>query len=766
MNSPGRQPASISEARAALIDLLKAAIGPTITSESAQALLEKAKGWHGASAYRLREHLVDHPDAFTAPTHQGPAALPQLLRALADAGHGDAVTLLGCAKCGRTDLALKRQSPEGRCCPWCVIRTERRPCARCGNNGVIIARRADGPVCRTCYNKDPEFLRECAGCGRIRPPNVRRDDGTVLCQMCCVKPTQPCAQCGNMRQVHALTADGPVCRACYRSPARLCGVCGEIAQITARANESRPDTCKRCYRNVGECVVCGRTRAGGKYRGGQFHCVPCWPREPRHCDSCNKPGIPCVTWPLGIVCGTCYRRRRLHPQPCSGCGRTAVMVGRDPAGQDICDGCAGVDLVLSCRNCGTEGLNYADGKCDHCVMAERVNDLLSLENGEVIPQLQPLANALTGANPGTVLFWLRGRPSSRLLAQLVAERSEITHELLDGLSQTNETRYIRQLLVSTGILLSRQEDYAQLTIWISRKIQGLPARHAAIIRPFTEWRVLRDARRRISRGHYRVGSALNDRQKISTAITFLAWLDDEHIPVASLTQTDLEAWICANPTKHKHLTLFIRWLGKSRLTTADLDVPQRRPGLPSRLLSDDDLEQELRRCLTDDTLPLEVRVVGALVRLYAPPIVRLVELTTDKYHSDENGSFLTFDRNPVLLPPTLASLIERLIVRGPVETMLHNISDGIPTYLFPGRPPSRPIHPRSLQQRMARHGLGVIHARNTTMITSAATLPPPVIADLFGIHPTTAYRWAQYAQSTWADYLEACQATSESGASQ
>ncbi|MFE1781367.1 hypothetical protein ACFW9F_01915 [Streptomyces sp. NPDC059506] len=38
-------------------------------------------------------------------------------------------------------------------------------------------------------------------------------------------------------------------------------------------------------------------------------------------------------------------------------------------------------------------------------------------------------------------------------------------------------------------------------------------------------------------------------------------------------------------------------------------------------------------------------------------------------------------------------------------------------------------------------------------------LPPIVISDLFGIHPNTAYAWAQYAQNSWAEYLEAVQST-------
>jgi hypothetical protein len=37
--------------------------------------------------------------------------------------------------------------------------------------------------------------------------------------------------------------------------------------------------------------------------------------------------------------------------------------------------------------------------------------------------------------------------------------------------------------------------------------------------------------------------------------------------------------------------------------------------------------------------------------------------------------------------------------------------------------------------------------------------PPIVVSDLFGIHPGTAHRWANYAQDSWADYLAACAST-------
>ncbi|PZH09161.1 hypothetical protein C1I97_15215 [Streptomyces sp. NTH33] len=64
-----------------------------------------------------------------------------------------------------------------------------------------------------------------------------------------------------------------------------------------------------------------------------------------------------------------------------------------------------------------------------------------------------------------------------------------------------------------------------------------------------------------------------------------------------------------------------------------------------------------------------------------------------------------------------------------------------------------------IQWRCTLHGLPGISARNTAMLEAITDLPPIVVSDLFGVHPHTAYAWAQYAQNSWAEYLEAVQST-------
>ncbi|WJV51888.1 hypothetical protein [Streptomyces flavofungini] len=153
---------------------------------------------------------------------------------------------------------------------------------------------------------------------------------------------------------------------------------------------------------------------------------------------------------------------------------------------------------------------------------------------------------------------------------------------------------------------------------------------------------------------------------------------------------------------------------------------------------------------------MEVRIVGALVRLYALPVTRIVELTTDRFQRNGDGAFFTFDQNPVLLPPKLARLIEAQIDRSQHISMFPQPESG-PRFLLPGRPPSRPRGTTGLTALLKQHGLPTLAARNTAMIEVVADMPPIVISDLFGVSSSTAHKWAQFAQDSWADYLAVCQ---------
>ena len=498
------------------------------------------------------------------------------------------------------------------------------------------------------------------------------------------------------RPAQANTVDGPPCKSCYMAPARPCGRCGEVAPVRARATRDQPDLCANCYwGQVGECAVCGRRRPGHHVseRGGAFHCRTCQPRPHRQCADCGRRRRVRANWPIGPVCDACYARRKRNPQPCSSCHTTAVLVGRThpTGGEDrdengeLCGPCSGTDIAFACNRCGFPGDIYADGACTRCVVGDRVRGLLSEdEQGTIDPSLHPLAVGLTALDPPvTVLRWLQKGVGPRILAQLVSARATITHASLDALPQDLATRHVREMLVSTGILPRRQESLAGLELWLANVVHGLPADQRRLIVPFAEWSVVRDARRRAARGRYTIRARTADRADISVAIKFLTWLDTNQLELAAVDQQVLDLWLTMHTSLHRSIGSFIRWTTARHLTGA-LTVPTRRSGLPARFLGEEEHRQQLKRCLNDEQLPLEARIAGALIGLYAVPVTRLVELTTDQFDRDGSGAYLTIDRNPVLLPPKLGHLIEEQIARAASVSALRRPGTDDPLLPVPG----------------------------------------------------------------------------------
>ena len=758
MSAQQRRDEDLAASRARLVTHLQGVLGPALTRAEARTLLERAAAWAPRSARQLDRHLLDNPDAFSAPSPHCPASLARLLRVLHVAGHGQAVTPLGCARCGRTDRPLPRITPAGRCCNWCLERENLRECARCHMPGHIVAHRPDGPICRRCYTTDAAVLQECGRCGRRRRPCVRAPDGTPWCSSCAPRPQRPCVRCAKVGQVEAITAEGPLCRDCHQPPTRPCGICGQVRPVHVRGAGDEPDICASCYRGpIGTCVACDRRRPGFRHRGGAFYCASCQPRPSARCQDCGRTRATKVSgWPIGVLCGSCYSRRKRNPQPCTRCGTPRVLVGRAPDGADLCGPCSGADeLDFTCPRCNSPGQIHADGACARCVLTDRLHDALG--GGARPSPLQPLIDAMSKADkPHSVLDWLASSPSAAMLGQLASNHSKITHDLIDALSPDATTRHVRQSLVATGILPPRNENLAGLQLWTTQHTEALPAHQSRIIRPFAEWQVLRDARRRAARGRYTSAAAAHDRTDIRTATAFLTWLDTNQDTLDTATQADVDLWLTTHRTRHRRLATFIRWTTARRLTNR-LEVPPQPTGLPTTFLSATEHADQLRRCLNDTTLPREARITGALIRLYGLPLTSIHDLTTDQFHRDADGAYLTLDRFPVLLPPKLATLIAEQIDKPARTSVLPNPATDR-RYLMPGRPPSRPRSTSALHQLMARHGLPTLGARNTAMIEAVSAMPPIIISDLFGISPGTVNRWAQYAQDSWADYLATNQA--------
>ena len=73
-------------------------------------------------------------------------------------------------------------------------------------------------------------------------------------------------------------------------------------------------------------------------------------------------------------------------------------------------------------------------------------------------------------------------------------------------------------------------------------------------------------------------------------------------------------------------------------------------------------------------------------------------------------------------------------------------------WLFAGLLPGRPITPARLAERLRALGIPVKAGRRAALIDLAAQLPAAVLADLLGLHPTTAVAWMHQAGGDWTRY--------------
>jgi len=728
-----------------------------LAEQDAGAVLTSLRADRGTPLRVLDEHLGDHPDALTSGDTNCPAVVVRLVRGLRDAGHRG-VVLPGCSTCGRTGVPLPRFGPGGRVCQACGVKNSKKECRRCGRTARIFARRDEGGICYSCYRLDPQIVEECAGCSRIRMPVTRQPDGRALCLDCWTPPSRTCVSCGRVGPATVRDEDGALCRPCYRQlrqPRRTCGKCGKARVISRRATADGPDLCAHC--NVpppAECSVCGKVRRGVNSGEHGFVCRACRPRKQSPCSSCGRSRRVQARWPLGPVCGACYVRVLDHPGRCSRCGTRQPLIARGEDGEAICGPCAGLTGVYTCPGCGTGGRLYADGRCPRCVLGVRLEQHLTGPDGHVSAQLRPLLEALARTEDARgVLCWLKRSPNARLLADLAAAGRPLSHDLLDELPPSRYLHYVRQTLVHTGVLPERHEDLERIPAWLDHVLADKPAQHARLIRPFVHWFLLKRARRRAARRRFPAESGTFLRTRVSVALELLAWLDEHDLALQTLTQPQLEQWLATGNTRTYTIRYFLGWAHR-RGIAEQLTVPTVPRQDPARILNEDDRWAQLNRCLTDTTMPLDVRAAGALILLFGLPTSRIRQLRAEHLHEHDGATYLHVGVHPLIVPPKLAVLLHELTQSPGRQARIATDGTG-PGWIFPGLLPGLPAGHAGFSRKLLDHGIDSRPARNAALVALIADLPAPILADLLGLHITTAVRWTEVAKRDWTDYLAA-----------
>ena len=168
------------------------------------------------------------------------------------------------------------------------------------------------------------------------------------------------------------------------------------------------------------------------------------------------------------------------------------------------------------------------------------------------------------------------------------------------------------------------------------------------------------------------------------------------------------------------------------------------------VLDGDERWAQIARLLHDDTIELTDRVAGALLLLYGQHLARIVAITHDQIKTQGTQVFLRLGTDGLHIPEPLAELIGALARDGRPYTGV-----GTPPttpWLFPGLQPGRPLTAARLGDRLRKLGIRAQPGRRAALTDLAAQLPAAVIADLLGIHPTTAVHWVHDAGGDWNRY--------------
>lgn len=411
-----------------------------------------------------------------------------------------------------------------------------------------------------------------------------------------------------------------------------------------------------------------------------------------------------------------------------------------------------------CIRCGGGEEPYKSKLCVRCALRDQLRAAFgpSTAGGPASILTEALANS---RRPRSVMKWLTNpRGGARVLRELVERGIPVDHAALDAYDE-REVWSLRRTLVDLGVLAERHDAIERLDATLERVVADLPGPTRQLVRAYGAWSLLRRARRRYERsGTFTYNQFRAAWTRLERVAQLLTWLDARGVALAHLDQATLEVWlIAASHDRRIAAADFLRWAARRGLAPR-LHVAHAQRREPDVSMTDEQRWAQARRCLSDPTIPDDVRVAGALVLLYGLPLARIVELTRDHLQRDGShhptGLSVVAAGHVVLVPPALGRLLARLPHESsPRGVPLIPAPPSQPAWLFPGRGPQGHVTSTGLSDRMRGYGLTVRRARNAALISLAGDLPASVISDLFGLSIAASTGWARRAGRDWHQYL-------------
>jgi hypothetical protein len=442
-----------------------------------------------------------------------------------------------------------------------------------------------------------------------------------------------------------------------------------------------------------------------------------------------------------------------HPGPCPGCGQTLPLGYRDPEGRKSCAACAGHESIFACAECGSEKDPYWGGRrCARCILKERLADLLAdPATGQVNAKLRPVFDEMTASHrPQNALTWMTRPPNigPPLLRAMARGEVEISHAAFEALPSDKSRNWLRDLLVAVGVLEPYQAGIARMEAWLPGRLVSLAPADAGVVSRYARWRVVRHLRRQADRRDVTPAMVNAARHRVTAAVELAGWAARRGSSIADLDQPLLERYLSAYPGRRGAVHPFVVWLRSSGVNRR-LETQDRAPTAPEVTLSDAERWEAVDLLLHDESVRLYARVAGLFTLLFAQPLTRIVHMRAAQALVEPGRTAVVFDSEPVEMPEPLDRLIAEHMARRGHSTYVAQ-SNG---WLFPGGIPGKPMATENIRAELANRGIRSFDGRKGALFALAARIPAPVLADLIGIHPNTAVKWAALAARDWTGYI-------------
>ncbi|MDG9728749.1 hypothetical protein [Streptomyces sp. DH41] len=173
-------------------------------------------------------------------------------------------------------------------------------------------------------------------------------------------------------------------------------------------------------------------------------------------------------------------------------------------------------------------------------------------------------------------------------------------------------------------------------------------------------------------------------------------------------------------------------------------VPHRSTSNPAPLAQHQRLTL-LRQAVDQCGIPLQNRVVAALVLLYAQPLTRIARLTTDDALHEDGEVLVRLGEPPSPVPEPLAGLLLTCLDQRPNTRTATNPNA---RWLFSGRRAEQP----TLELRLRHLGFPTQRGRTAAIRHLVLQAPAPVIARMLGYHDDTTAQLAAEAGGAWRHY--------------